>query len=503
MAGGHHDDEQALMQMRPAQQIQQDQQEQQNQQAQPVQQFQDYYVQPYTPLHQQAQRNEHMKNYNLHSVRQAVEAVMPDAYHQIDLRRSQEAQSMRLSVLHHSRGRTLAANGAVPVLEFDLAGSGFKQFRSDYIGLKGKGDSITDYMLPELQGAAYIFQWVPGVQLYQRHKARLRAEENLRKIANGTLQLEDLSERERHNALLMQRWNKRFGQSQQVCINDTMISRTHIRMTEDEQKKRITMAGPLWLSGISNRGDYSIENLREYMLSMGKDYLTPFLRNWTQGASPHNVWLRIRGHSRGAVASIEGAMMIKYWLRQSYPDFEEYVKFDVTQFDPVPGAGSYDDHASVDLMYDNRWQVEHKMVSLHDAETTVVYSMHSDHALFFTPQKVKNTKRIILTPFTHAVGLNMSDEQQSTRGLSKHRLTLTDAQTGDAYRIGSLNELHEGVYVVDEQNNLVRLQDEQQWTAICQNVLRDASLQQGRHQVLDEMVHAWFASHQAAPAQQG
>ena len=49
----------------------------------------------------------------------------------------------------------------------------------------------------------------------------------------------------------------------------------------------------------SNRGDYSIENLREYMLSMGKDYLTPFLRNWTQGASPHNVWLRIRGHSRG------------------------------------------------------------------------------------------------------------------------------------------------------------------------------------------------------------
>lgn len=96
------------------------------------------------------------------------------------------------------------------------------------------------------------------------------------------------------------------------------------------------------------------------MLIMGKDYLNNILSAWQLGVGTqeHDIWLRIRGHSRGAVASIEGAMKIKQWVHENYPKYEHRVKFDLTQFDPVPGYGSKSGtHEKIDLVFDTAQQL--------------------------------------------------------------------------------------------------------------------------------------------------
>ena len=67
--------------------------------------------------------------------------------------------------------------------------------------------------------------------------------------------------------------------------------------------------------------------------------------------------------------------MIKYWIRENFPQYEQYVKFDLTQFDPVPGTGSYADHARVDLLQDNREQLRQRMLALGDAAETTVFTL--------------------------------------------------------------------------------------------------------------------------------
>lgn len=195
-------------------------------------------------------------------------------------------------------------------------------------------------------------------------------------------------------------------------------------------------------------------------------------------------------------------MMIKQWLHENYPQYEDRVKFDLTQYDPVPGFGSNSGtHQKVDVKNDTQAQQNKKMRALGDsAQTTVVYSMHTEHSLFFTPQQVANTNRIILTPYAHSVGLAEVDRQASSQQRDAHRVTFTDAATQEAYRLGSLNELPEGVYVLDENKTLVQLHDLSQWIAIRDSVLKNASGQEGRHEVITEAVSTWFHTHSAPAA---
>ena len=123
---------------------------------------------------------------------------------------------------------------------------------------------------------------------------------------------------------------------------------------------------------------------------------------------------------------MEGAMMIKKWLQENYPDYEQHVKFDLIQYDPVPEVGSYSDHAMVD---DKAEQDHKRMAPLgKSAETSVVYSMHTQHNYFFNPQKIIGAKRIILTPFSHGVDLGYVDSTQRV----KHRRGFVRASKGIA-----------------------------------------------------------------------
>lgn len=489
------------LQVQQNQQVQQVQQVQQNQQVQQVQQVQQtpYYVQQNITDYSKDRRNESMKSSKLQSVRKAVLEVMPQAYTQIDQIRAAPDVDLRHTVLHHSRGTQLTTNGKDKVLEFDIAGSSFKQFRSDYMGLKGKSSSVKGYMRTHIPLFFKLFSLIPGCRNHFAKKAKEEAKQNLSALNRGLIQQDELSDDQKYNVEILKKWYGRFGKSQEIEVNGTRKKYKHIRKVEKENKTRITMAGPLSMSGMRNSGEYSIENLSEYMLIMGKDYLNNILSAWQLGVGTqeHDIWLRIRGHSRGAVASIEGAMKIKQWVHENYPKYEHRVKFDLTQFDPVPGYGSKSGtHEKIDLVFDTAQQLGEGMKALgNSAETTVVYSMHTEHSHFFTPQQVEHTKRIVLVPFAHSVGLGEVDRQESSQQGKAHRATFTDAQSGEAYRIGSLNELDEGVYVLDENKTLIRLQSTAQWENIQAKVLQQVKSQAERHHVITEVIRTWFASH--------
>ncbi|MCC8140616.1 MAG: hypothetical protein LIO67_10045 [Lachnospiraceae bacterium] len=463
----------------------------------------EYYVQPQM-TDEQDTRSKHMREYNIGSVRDAVREVMgqQNPYESLDALRSEERADMRKTRLHHSRGTRLAMDGN-EVLEFDIAGSSFKQFRSEHLGVKGKSNA-EDYM-KDARPKWYnkVFGWLPGVKSVKQIKkeALHRAKQSAR--AKQTLQaVQPNSPVEyTHDENIA----RRYGDVQRINGK----KRKHIRKTVSPEKKnktRITMAGPLNIFGASNSGDYSIENLREYIKQMGVDYIQQTMISPAWINHPHDIWIRMRGHSRGGVATIEGAMMIKKWMHDNIPGLEHYVKFDITQFDPVPGFGSASGaNERVDMTGQNVIREgRDEMMPLGDAaETTVVYSMHSEHAVWFTPQEVAHTKRIILTPYQHGVGLGVTDEQQSSQNATatnSHRAAFTDAATGDAYRLSSLNELPEGIYILDENNAMVQIHDEGQLNAILDRVLKDTSGQGSRHEVIQRVAQQWFASHQSGQA---
>lgn len=462
----------------------------------------DYYVQQHMTAqdYERDTRNKHMRASNIGSIRNAVMAVMPEAYRDIDAFRNETEGDLRKTKLHHSRGTRLALEGK-EVLEFDISGSGFKQFRSDYRKVKGKSD-IRDYMKANVHWYNKWFGWLPGVKSVKQIKREAKANAIQQAQEKELQQLQQ--ELNGGNEEILYDHNedvvRRYGEAQQIYINTKREKRKHVRKSVSQLKNgktRITMAGPLALGGMSNSGDYSIENLREYMLQMGVDYLLNTLSSRIWIDNPHDIWLRFRGHSRGGVASVQGAMMIKKWVHDNIPEYENYIKFDVTQFDPVPGFGSDSGaNKSVDMQGADITEGNAKMMPLGDsAETTVVYSMHSDHRFFFTPQEVAHTKRLIITPYAHSVGLGETDKQETNQKGEAHRAAFTDAATGEAYRLSSLNELPEGVYVLDEQNTLIRLNDQNELERIMNEALKKASGQENRHEVIKKMAGEWFAAH--------
>ena len=453
---------------------------------------QQQYIHEYTPLNQLDQLKE-KKSLQLTDVRSKIKSRMPGVYSRVNRIRQAQTPEGRTVTLHHARGTRFAENNGTKVLEFDIAGSGFQQFRAMHKGYHGKHIDIIgeDGQLEKFQKKKSTwfnkwFGWLPGVRKLEEveaenerieaHNQQLREKYNLRE---GTTDEEALKEAQ---------LKKQYGE-QEVIDHRTM---KHIRRKVTGNKERITMAGPLGsvlglFKGTRNSGEYSIENLREYMLKMGQEYLERIFSAWTDDTQRHDIRLIIRGHSRGGVACAEGAMMIKKWVQDRYPDYEQYVKFDLIQYDPVPGTGSYSDHAKVDH---NAQMESNIMATLGDsAETTVMYSMHTDHNLFFTPQKILGAKRVILTPFTHGVDLGYVDDSQE----QQHRRGFTHSETGEVYRSSGLNDLEKGVYIVDEHNTLVRMRNFQLTKEILEQVTMEHSGEQWeRHQIILNVVREWF-----------
>ena len=456
--------------------------------------------QAFTLVEKSAYTRKHLDN-----VRNLVSEYMPGAYEHIDKIREADHVDQRAAILHYSRGKRYLNNGA-NVLEFDIAGSGFKQFRAVHKGFHGKRvvdeQGEKEEFKKQLRKSWFnrAFSWLPGVRSEKEiDEENARRQKSADKI-KAKYQM-DLGNNSLGSYRQVRAANKRLKAAQERAVDEhygerpfEKMKHIHKKVTERGRKTRITMAGPLAMWGASNSGDYSIENLRKYMLQMGSEYLESIFGRWQRPEDEHDINLILRGHSRGGVAAAEGAMMIKYWVKENYPQYMNRVKFDLIQYDPVPGFGSYSEHALVNHEETDRAKSDRlKMEPLgKNAETTVLYSMHTEHSFFFTPQVIKGAKRVILTPFKHSLDLGTADRTQA----EAHRRGFAHAQTGELYRSSGINDLDRGVYLVNEQNEIVRMDNYAQVERIVKEYVKNAKFQGERHKILLDVARTWFENEQ-------
>lgn len=384
-----------------------------------------YKVKKLTDTQQDNNTRQILGSQKILSIKDAINEVMPEAYKGMDKALTdQEAEAKELE-LEHAVG-TKYLNQGHNVIEIDVAGSTYEQFRKEYDGYHGMNKSdkntIGDIYDEKLDQKGYF-------------------------------------------------WKKE--KTSKVKVGDKEI---------DVTKTRYSISGPGALNVVSI--NYSIEKTRERIRNLGVEHLKPIFEEWkkqlNEGTEPNYqvTNFMLRGHSRGGVGASHGAMMLKYWIQTNYPEFMDYVHFDIIQYDPVPGwdveffEGMRDGMERYDIksyqgVHKGEFSIDgEKMAPLEDTSgTTVVYSMVNQddlqHKLFFAPQEVLHAKRLILMPFTHDIGLDISHIDTTQKAFDEkeknHGMAFFDSHSGKVYRNSGLNELEDGVYVMDEHHVMIKV----------------------------------------------
>jgi hypothetical protein len=429
----------------------------------------------------QSEQLEKLNDHRLKKGYQSVEGALADAYRTVPtvpVAPPPPGQPQPVAAPHASRAKTLS-DGGEDVLEFQMAGSGFKEFRKEKKGFHGKGQAeVANVTLSPKQEKDV------KVRFYNRWFGFLPFVRNPEQVAEENARIK----RQNHlHSIAKHRMEDTFGAAQTVGGQIHKHITKKIRAEEGHgTRTKVSIAGPLPLGGFLNAGTYKIQNTRNYMLEMASTYISNKLAPSLQGlASGRLTWndipplnVAVRGHSRGAVSSFEGVQLIREWITRTYgAGLLDRVRFNVIQYDPVPGAGSYGDHAVADY------------ARLGAGVTgTVVYSLRADTSLGFTPQLVKGAGRVILTPARHGVGLDQIDTAEETHMKS---LSMKDQQ-GNEYRGSGISDLPDGMYILDEKNVLHPLPDAAIALTTLENVLKGASGQGGRTEVLEKAIKAYF-----------
>lgn len=479
-------------------------------------------------------------------MRAVAQGKMEDPYRKYE---QMQADNIKETKLHAAHGTKLQELGG-HVLEFDLAGSGYKQFQSRHAGLDGQDHYYRDEVLIPLEdidkGKKWEVRWwnrMPGFlraifgaaseseirtqnqvidefEQFDRQKKAANAGSAAQAKAGSQVKVGSQAKagsEKRSEALIRQKFGDRsklkgLSDKKYIYVKDRTVENPDHTKT---YRLRYSMPGSQstilgYWNGARNKGEYSIQNVSEYMLTAGKQYLETIFKEWDKGKNPVKtadpsdaVTIMVKGHSRGGVSAVQGAMMLKYWLKTNYPRYENRVKFKLLQMDPVAGFGS--DHGikrKINLMEEERPELrqemaERRMAPLGNAgDATVVYSLHTDHPYFFAPQSVDGAKRIILTAANHGVNLGKVDESQKAYGDTKaHRKGYLDLSTGEMYRSSGLHELPEGIYIADENNRLIKVPNLEVGRSIIGEVLEHTSGQEKRHERIDEVMKNWFEAH--------
>ena len=340
--------------------------------------------------------------------------LFPERYQEIDAIKSGRTEQERTARLFKSEGTRLSQQGTY-VLEFSTAGSGYYTFRSQHKGLSGK-----------LSG-----------------KDKLRGD------------TPELRERI-HNKL-----GSRMGpeEAKYTFMKETMINGRSMK-----KKFSIGGCGSERGGGLRNKGYYGIQESRQHILNIAKEQLKPLFRAWREGKTdvPQNTELMFRGHSRGGVATGQGAMLVNAWIARKYPEFRDRVHFNIMLLDPVPGLGSNDKlNMKMDFLHPTEEMIAEGMdTPLQPTDDTTVFvsgSMEVDkpnHDFgLFKPQSVVGAKRVIVTRSKHSIYLHDYDGTQKD---GNHFVAFT-GENGDAYRSYGFSKLKPGVYFSDEDYNLIQM----------------------------------------------
>jgi len=386
-----------------------------------------------------------------------------------------ETEKERTSNLHGSLGREKNKNGEL-VFELSIAGSGFTEFRKVHHHSHGKHTFIGDPVSFD--------------------KRTILDKENEKK---GYVSITE-KEKQKIETLL----TKLYGS--QVDPTGKEMSK-YIRKKVERGKTKVSLPGPERRDSADKQR--SMDALRHYTLKFAQDYLREHFDNFEKGAEkPKPINLLLKGHSRGAVAIGEGMQMIQKWVHDNYKNYEHLVKYDLIQLDPVPGYGNHGVHAELDLNAEN---VKDGLGTAERANTapkenvnsTVFYSMNVSedfsHKHFFDPQAVKGAKRVVLCPMGHTLHLASVDSTQKAAGSEDVRLSkvgFTFAGNGEVYRGSGINQLEEGVFVMDENATMVKVKSPKQLEAIMNNALGEpAPSEKQRRQTLLDVAGNWFEAH--------
>ncbi len=389
----------------------------------------------------------HTHNKITKSNRKALKEVFgEEIYDDIDeMHRGSEED--RTVTIHHSLGNKYLQKGE-EVMELDFAGSGFKEARREYNGHHGK--TFSDGFHSENNNILSQFGPLvkkPGSDEYFSH---LRAKKTKFDMPDGTKMV----------------------------------------------KTRYSIAGPTpdlwWKPGLLNWGEYSIENTREYGRNFATGFLTPlFEKALKENKTPKemkDIHINITGHSRGAVSASESVKMMDKWVREyeeSHPECRGYgdkVKYKMILRDPVPGIFTKWLHRSVDLR------------KVKNLDTTLFCSMAQEHYDFNFPlHNVRGAQRIIIGTTDHGMELGSTDSSQMlTRGDGKaHLAGFYDSETGEYFRGSGLTEIPDGVYIADDNYNLIRITSYSQLGKVIDAVYAGKS-KQGRVETIHKMVRNWF-----------
>ena len=432
----------------------------------------------------------HAKSHTIKHMNDVITSVLGDqVYDNVTRIKTGETEEQRTVQLHHSRGTRLVSQGKT-VFKFDLVGSGFKQWRKDQNGFAGKvglgseDESLAEDMAKLDSKLAKLTNVKEQLNRDTKEMSKLR---KLREKLNGRIAAP-----------------KVYGSS--VEVNGKRLKYVLKKSDTTGRKVSYSIAGSQ--AGL-NLGDYSIENVNSYFYELSKQELDPIFRQWKlNGKKGPDIHLLVRGHSRGGVAAIEGPMMLQKWLNETWPDYADSVKFEITQYDPVAGflsnRGAND---KIDIRGDRKELEKKGMAPLKNAETTLIYSLHTDQKFFFRPQNVKGAKRVILTPYRHNMGMDQLDETQIRelknsdgqvldRKEKAHKTGYTDAQTGEVYRQSGISELEGGLYILDQSNILIKVTNYEDAERIIDRALEGTHLQWRRHGIIRDVVKAWFDENQ-------
>lgn len=411
-----------------------------------------------------------------------VDNLGRDRYKAIDDIRIKKGNTKTKTVkLNHAAGSKLALEGG-DVIEFNMAGSGYKYFRKDYKGVAGKHEE-DEYRADPIK-----------VRWYNKSKLL-----NFLGLTRSKKRIDELNaNREEKNRQIESIYGK--------VVEEKVLGNklNHLRKKESVNeagatKIRYSFSGP----NKSNFGKYSENKLERYILELAKQSLSKKFNDWQwleddELKEVKPVTIIIQGHSRGGVASGLGAMRIKRWIADNHPRFLDKVKFNLIQYDPVAGGiENYGSNEKIDHnpMDEALAKKGNDYMSLgEEANTTVFYSMHTGKIAAFTPQIVKNPRRIILSMSDHHIDLHQSDNSQEGETT---RATYLAEKGGEvqAFRGTGIGELDDGIYLADDQRNLIRIRSLEEFDAVSAPLLEDTVMQWSRRSVIRKAVKTWFESH--------
>lgn len=314
--------------------------------------------------------------------------------------------------LHHSKGNQQLRERK-NVLEIDLSGSGMYTREVDYHGQNGK---LNGKNTPE---------W----------------EEHLTGLFGGKVPIKGYEDR------------KNVRMKRELYKEDGVVYK----------KDRYCIPGPTpEFMGMLNVGNYRIGATTGMSRQIAEDFLTPVFEEWIRNpdTDPMEVNVNLTGYSRGAVSAGESLKAIKNWVSEhpQYSQFADKIRYDVILYDPVPGPdGRLVGYGSNDLR--DRSGAESEEARRERENITVFQSLAVDHNIGFTPETVRGAGKYIFTTGDHRISQGITDRSQIAEADDgqAHKAGFYDMDSGEYYRGSGLRDLDNGLYIADEDQNLLRI----------------------------------------------